>query len=260
MCGLGLLGWLGVRTVYTGSNVSEEKQTVGVEPITPPESLPGSEAVVEDGGGDVDGGANEKGEEEGENEESVWDKYVPSEPAAIKLPPDADGITNWTVSIPEAFDFPLHSAVYKDLCSQIHNVAGEVLEINNNASSLSSSSSSLETAVDTAKTKTNTKRSLHWEYYEQPKNFLEPQDAVELGLLPDYHTLAVPSATFPGGREGHAWSSFIKQEDRKICNSSLIFLLQTESAGLGKTLMEMWLAYGLAKKEGRAFFVDDTRW
>ena len=244
MCGLGLLGWLGLRTVYTGGNQGEDGKTAEVEAITPPEQLPEPVAVVEDD------------EEKEKEEESFWDEYVPSEPAAIKLPPDANGHTNWTVSIPESLDFPLSPKVYQNLCSDIHAVAEEVLEINKNISSLSSSSA----ADDATKTRMKTKRRLHWEYYEQPENFVEPQDAVELGLLPESQTLPIPSVTFPGGSEGQAWKDFMEDDERKTCNSSLIFLLETKSASIGRTLMEIWLAYGLAKKEGRAFFIDDTRW
>ena len=293
MCGLGLLGWLGVKTVYTGGgggggDVSEEKQQqqqqqqqqqmTGIELITPPEALSEPEAAVEN----IDDGEGEDDEKDvdkevADDQKPFWEDYVPSEPAAVKLPPDTYGNTNWTVSIPEAFDFPLRATVYKDLCSQIHSVAEEILEINENASSPpspslsspsspSSSSSSSESesepesAADAVDTRSKAKRHMHWEYYEHPSNFVEPQDAVDMGLLPDSQTLAVPKATFPGGRAGQAWTDFLEQGDRKTCNSSLVFLLQTESAGMGRTLMEMWLAYGLAKKEGRAFFIDDTRW
>jgi len=47
---------------------------------------------------------------------------------------------------------------------------------------------------------------------------------------------------------------------RRPCGKSLTFVMETSEAGMGNTLMGMWMAYGLAKKEGRAFFVDDTRW
>jgi hypothetical protein len=40
----------------------------------------------------------------------------------------------------------------------------------------------------------------------------------------------------------------------------MTFVLETSDAGLGKTLMQLWTAYGLAKKEGRDFFIDDSRW
>lgn len=252
MCGLGLLGWLGLKAVYAGDGGSEEGKTTEVEQITAPEQLPEPAAVVED---DDDGHDNDGEEDEKEGEKSIWDEYISSEPGAVRLPPDADGHMNWTVSIPESLDFPLSPKVYQDLCSDIHVVAQEVLEINKNASSSSS-----DAADDATNTRTRTKRSLHWEYYEQPENFVEPQDAVELGLLPDSQTLAVPSVTFPGGSEGQAWKDFMENDERKSCNSSLIFLLETESASMGRTLMEIWLAYGLAKEEGRAFFIDDTRW
>jgi hypothetical protein len=48
--------------------------------------------------------------------------------------------------------------------------------------------------------------------------------------------------------------------DKPVCKKSLTFVLESEDAGLGKTLMMLWTAYGLAETEGRAFFIDDTRW
>ena len=261
MCGLGLLGWLGLKAVYTGGSGSEDGKTAEVKQITPPEQLPEPAAVVEDDEDEEEEDKEEEDEdedeeeEEEENEKNIWDEYVSSEPKAIKLPPGANGYTNWTVSIPESLDFPLPPKVYQELCLNIHTIAEEVLDINENASSSSSGA-----ADDATKTRMKTKRRLHWEYYEQPENFVEPQDAVELGLLPDSQMLAVPSVTFPGGNEGQAWRDFMENGERKTCNSSLIFLLETESASMGRTLMEIWLAYGLAQKEGRAFFIDDTRW
>lgn len=47
---------------------------------------------------------------------------------------------------------------------------------------------------------------------------------------------------------------------KPICKRSLTFVLESSDAGLGKTLMMLWIAYGLAEKEGRGFFVDDSRW
>lgn len=45
-----------------------------------------------------------------------------------------------------------------------------------------------------------------------------------------------------------------------VCNSSLTFVMDTADASFGKSLLMLWMSYGLAKKEGRAFFLDDTRW
>ncbi|KAK5711598.1 hypothetical protein LTR15_012441 [Elasticomyces elasticus] len=43
------------------------------------------------------------------------------------------------------------------------------------------------------------------------------------------------------------------------CSTSLTVALDSD-ASFGKSLLLLWLSYGLAKHEGRAFFVDDTRW
>lgn len=44
------------------------------------------------------------------------------------------------------------------------------------------------------------------------------------------------------------------------CETSLTFVMQSEDAGLGTTLMNLWISYGLAQKQGRSFFIDDTNW
>jgi len=36
--------------------------------------------------------------------------------------------------------------------------------------------------------------------------------------------------------------------------------METSDAGSENSLMGLWMSYGLAQKEDRAFFVDDTRW
>ena len=52
----------------------------------------------------------------------------------------------------------------------------------------------------------------------------------------------------PGQREGN------------VCGRSLTYIMESADAGLGVTLMGLWMSYGLAQKEGRAFFIDDTNW
>lgn len=44
------------------------------------------------------------------------------------------------------------------------------------------------------------------------------------------------------------------------CQSSLTFVLESDEASFGKSLLLLWMSYGLARHEGRAFFLDDTRW
>lgn len=54
--------------------------------------------------------------------------------------------------------------------------------------------------------------------------------------------------------------SDVDDKTKPICETSLTFVMQSEDAGLGKTLMQLWLSYGLAQKQGRSFFIDDTNW
>jgi hypothetical protein len=44
------------------------------------------------------------------------------------------------------------------------------------------------------------------------------------------------------------------------CERTLTFVLESTDAGLGNALMLLWTFYALAKKQGREFFIDDTRW
>ncbi|KAL2126440.1 hypothetical protein VTI74DRAFT_893 [Chaetomium olivicolor] len=77
-------------------------------------------------------------------------------------------------------------------------------------------------------------------------DFLDIQEAQKGGYL---HSPAV-------GADGERWTG----GQKAVCEKSLTFVLESNDAGLGKTLMMLWIAYGLAEKEGRAFFIDDTRW
>lgn len=46
----------------------------------------------------------------------------------------------------------------------------------------------------------------------------------------------------------------------EICDASLTYMLESKNAGFGVALMGLWSAYGLAKKEGRSFFINDRDW
>jgi hypothetical protein len=78
-------------------------------------------------------------------------------------------------------------------------------------------------------------------YYHRDWHFLDVKEAQRKGLLPKDEE---------GDGEGGL----------PVCEKSLTYVMETEDAGMGNTLLGMWMAYGLALKEGRAFFVDDTRW
>lgn len=73
-------------------------------------------------------------------------------------------------------------------------------------------------------------------YYAKDSAFLDVVDAERTGALPK------------------------SKNDEKVCETSMTFVLTAEDANLGKSLILLWMSYGLARKEGRAFFLDDSHW
>ena len=81
----------------------------------------------------------------------------------------------------------------------------------------------------------------HWwhrsGYFAKDETYLDVHEAEDLGALPKS-----------------------KVDTSKVCESSMTFVLDDEEAGFGKSLLLLWMSYGLAKQEGRSFFIDDSRW
>ena len=75
-------------------------------------------------------------------------------------------------------------------------------------------------------------------YYATDHTFLEVDKAESNGALPRPRT----------------------KSSGNVCAKSLTFALTSEDSSFGKSLLMLWLSYGLAKREGRAFFIDDSRW
>lgn len=84
---------------------------------------------------------------------------------------------------------------------------------------------------------------------------MDVAEAEAHGLLPGpkAKTTMKESASVIGEDQGGLIES-------NVCEKTMTFLLETHDAGLGKMLMMLWTAYGLAQKEGRQFFIDDSRW
>jgi hypothetical protein len=74
-------------------------------------------------------------------------------------------------------------------------------------------------------------------YYREEPAYLDIAEAQRTGVLP-----AAQSTT------------------NQTCSSSMTFSMTPDDVSFGKTLLMLWMSYGLAKKEGRAFFVDDSQW
>ncbi|KAI0164705.1 hypothetical protein GGR57DRAFT_450299 [Xylariaceae sp. FL1272] len=172
--------------------------------------------------------------EEREEYEMVGQDDLPEFPTPIAVT-DRHGKSKWTVSIPPTSPFPLSMNEYLDICVKCHEVAAHVRDLHGLSQQTTSG------------------------YYNEDPLFLDVSDAEKRGLLP--------------GLEGKAWSVTAQSQygqligERKAglttmgtCTTSLTYVLESTDAGLGSTLMMLWMAYGLARKEQRAFFIDDSRW
>jgi hypothetical protein len=149
---------------------------------------------------------------------------LPEEPTAIMLNDDK-GRKKWTVSIPAHHDFPLLPSQYHEICQQAEHIGHEL--------------------------NPSRKKKRHVGYYERDNYFVDISEAQKQGLLPNIN------------KEGKIGKNVIPDDPvagRRPCGRSLTYVMETSDAGMGSTLLGMWMAYGLAKKEGRAFFIDDTRW
>jgi hypothetical protein len=146
---------------------------------------------------------------------------------------DTSGQFRWTVSIPANADFPLPVDEYTEMCSKCREAAARVREVRGKNPPPQQTSLGRESPSD--------------------KYFVDVPDAETSGLLPGIST---PQKHL-GNIIGDNYQSFMQ---KPICDSSMTFVLETADAGIGNTMMELWVFYGLALKQGRAFFIDDSRW
>ncbi|KAK1781058.1 cytochrome P450 [Copromyces sp. CBS 386.78] len=153
---------------------------------------------------------------------------LPDHPAPILLT-DSRGRTSWTVSIPQGSEFPLTAEQFADVC---------------------------EKCRETAERKGSIQQTyLGFLFDTTDSHFVDVKEAQQAGYLP----------AAPADRSQDAVKTLVGETveggiPKPVCEKSLTFVLESDDAGLGKTLMMLWTAYGLAQKEGRAFFIDDSRW
>jgi hypothetical protein len=165
--------------------------------------------------------------------EMVGGNQLPKEPSALAVQ-DAKGKMRWTVSIPSNLDFPLRPAQYRDICQQ---------------------SMELSTSIrQEAQSGNHAKRMLN--YYQQDQYYIDIQDAEDQLLLPPSKATGRPK----GFVEDESIVDGFSTTGLKVCDKTLTYVMETEDAGFGNTLMRLWMSYGLAKAENRSFFIDDTRW
>lgn len=167
--------------------------------------------------------------------EMVGQDDLPDFPTPIVVT-DRRGRARWTVSIPPNYEFPLRMGEYADMCAKCKEVAARVHSMHSHGPAALEQISLMR---------------------PNPKNekyFLDVREAEQQGFLPGARGKAPGRNDELLGVDGNSLSG------KTVCQSSMIFVLESDDAGLGKTLMTLWLAYGLAQREGRAFFIDDTRW
>lgn len=165
--------------------------------------------------------------------EMIGQDALPDFPTPIVIS-DKKGRSKWTISIPHGYDFPLSIDQYSDMSVQCREVSSRARDLHH-------------------KTPLSEQAMLS---YDAPDDyFVDVTEAEKTGLLPstakNVHTKDLGHVV---GMEGQA------QKYKPVCESSMTFVLETPDAGLGNTLMTLWTFYGLAKEQGRAFFIDDTRW
>ncbi|KAF2280906.1 uncharacterized protein EI97DRAFT_471974 [Westerdykella ornata] len=168
--------------------------------------------------------------------EMVGGNSLPQEPSAI-IVQDVKGNPKWTVSIPPSYGFPLRPAHYQEICQQSMELSKQLRQEGRASNSM-------------------VKRMLG--YYTKDQYFMDVAEAEEQGLLPSSKANGRPKGFVDD--EDMVAKRPQKEEEMKVCERSLTYVMETTDAGMGTTLMRLWMSYGLALKENRAFFVDDTRW
>ena len=175
-------------------------------------------------------------------------KFVPDESIPLEAKPvlvtDKRGKAKWTISIPSALEFPLSPSDYANICQRADEISEHLQGIKSDFTRIGGS----------------------FRYYHRDPNFIDVQEAEQDGLLRGTSKSTAESKHGPvaleAGKDFEVGNRKIVKaaSGKETCGSSLTYVMDTTDAGLGKTLMGLWMSYGLAKEEGRAFFIDDTNW
>jgi hypothetical protein len=171
--------------------------------------------------------------DDGQEWEMVGGSQLPKEPSAVAVQ-DVKGKMRWTVSIPSNLEFPLRPAQYRDICQQSMELASSIRQ--------------------EAQSGNIAKRMLN--YYQQDQYYIDVQEAEQESLLPPSKDTGRPK----GFVEDQSIVDGFSTAGLKVCDRTLTYVMETDDAGFGNTLMRLWMSYGLAKAEKRSFFIDDTRW
>lgn len=160
--------------------------------------------------------------------------------AAPILLADPSKEPKWTVAIPRDASFPLKPSEYANICAQSEHLAKQLSPGHTHFHA-----GSRESQVAT--------------------NFVDVQEAHDQGLLTSPSVAeAYLDRVHDESRAGARGEKETRLQDKslapEVCEKSLTFLMESADAGMGKTLLGLWMAYGLARDEDRAFFIDDSNW
>ncbi|KAF4123387.1 hypothetical protein GMORB2_6088 [Geosmithia morbida] len=172
---------------------------------------------------------------------------VPDFPTPI-VTTDAKGQARWTFFVPPTYSFPLASDQYAAMGRHCREASAQVQDMHRK-SPLSD--------------KTLLKHDAPEAY------FMDVAEAEKSGLLPEPprkarwtrhglgHFVGLDDAA---GASSDGKNAYQQHQLLPICQSSMTYVLDNTDAGMGNELMMLWVFYGIAKQEGRAFFIDDSRW
>lgn len=167
-----------------------------------------------------------------EEYEMVGQDELPDFPTPIVVN-DHHGHSKWTVSIPRSYPFPLSIDEYSEMMGHCRETALR-------SNGLFDGSTSSQAVLSSSKAKSN---------------FVDVAEAEKSGMLPSPHIPLVLKTA------GHLVGvDEAEMAHLPVCHNSLTYVLESTNAGLGQALMNMWTFYGLAKAQGRSFFIDDSRW
>ncbi len=169
--------------------------------------------------------------------ELVGQDDLPDFPTPIMVT-DNKGKAKWTISIPPNYDFPLTAKTYSDICAKCREVADQVHLMNHERLG-SQPTSRVHNQLD--------------------QHFIDVREAEDAGYLPGSVSIGtlLRQQRHAGDLIGEDRGSLV---DKPVCSTSMTFVLASADAGMGQTLMLLWVLYALAQREERAFFIDDTRW
>ncbi|KAI1932005.1 hypothetical protein LOZ12_006689 [Ophidiomyces ophidiicola] len=165
--------------------------------------------------------------------EIVGSNVLPDMPGPVMVM-DKKNHARWTIYMPMQNSLQTSPSDYARICMETEELAHHVAQTRNpNSESIISQRGG---------------------FYNWDRNFIDVADAQDQDLLP-----RAPNFQH-NPYQAVGWEQNESKADLPLCKKSLTFVLQSDNAGLGATLMGLWMSYGLAKEEGRAFFIDDSNW